>query len=117
MNVPPSIPLTEQEITLLQNVHQEFDEVLIEEEFGEGLSGARALLTLPSKGRLTTAYQVTKLGATPELRQEQANYEKYVKDFLPVYAARVGRNCEQGDLAGLNYVFVGGEALGAVMER
>jgi len=107
--------LTDQERTLLQHVHRNCRQVLVEKEFGGGYSGTRVLLTLPiaADGR-RTARKVTKLGAAIELRTELDKYERYVGPNLPFCVARVEgeRYYEHSDQAGLNYVFVGGGALG-----
>jgi len=111
--------LTAEDRALLQHVYRGFGQVLVENEFGGGYSGARVLLNLPvTPGGLSAARQVTKLGPAPELRRERDNYAQYVEAFLPFCVARVDRDryCEQGDLAGLNYVFVGGGALGQVRD-
>jgi hypothetical protein len=46
------------------------------------------------------------------LLRERDNYERYVKEYLPFCTAQVERYTEQDDQAGLNYIFVGGGALG-----
>jgi hypothetical protein len=115
--VGTDIELSEQERIILQHVHRGCKEVLVEKELRKGMSGARVLLILPiMKDGRRAARKVTKLDLALELRQEQANYERYVKDFLPFCAARVENYRQRGDLAGLNYTFVGGGALGKVVD-
>ena len=117
--VPPHIPLTAQDTVLIQHVHRGFGRVLVEKEFGGGYSGTRVFLTQPiTTGDLPAARKVTKLGPAEELRRERDRYEHYVEDFLPFSAARLekDRYCEQDGQAGLNYVFVGGGALGLAVD-
>lgn len=110
-----NILLTDRDRDILQHVHRNCGEVLIEKELGGGYSGAQILLTLPvaEDGR-RTARKVTKLGPALELRREREKFEQYVESNLPFCVARVEseRSYEHEDLAGLNYVFVGGGALG-----
>jgi hypothetical protein len=116
INVPADIALSEQERMLLQHVHRGCEEVLVEKEFSGGYSDARVLLTLPSVESGATARKVTKLGPTLEMRKEWENYKKCVEPFLPFSAARVEGYYEQNDQAGLNHVYVGGGALGEVVD-
>jgi hypothetical protein len=119
INAPPHIPLTVQDKALLRHVYRGFGQVLVEKEFGGGYGGARVLLALPvTTGDLPAARRVTKLGPASGLRRERDNYEQYVEDFLPFSAARVEREryYEQDGQAGLNYVFVGGGAMGQTMD-
>lgn len=119
ISAPPHISLTARDKALLQGVYQGFGQVLVEKEFGGGYGGARVLLVLPVTAHgMPAARKVTKLGSAPELRRERDNYEQYVEDFLPFCAARVEREryYEQDNQAGLNYFFVGGGALGQVLD-
>jgi hypothetical protein len=119
INVPPHIPLTAGDKALIQHVHRGFGQVLVEKEFGGGYSGTRVLLTKPiTTGDLPAARKVTKLGPATELRRERDRYECFVEDFLPFSAARLekDRYYEEDDQAGLNYMFVGGGALGQAMD-
>lgn len=113
IDLPSDIELSELEITLLQHVHRGYGEVLVENEFGGGYSGTRVLLVLPvnADGR-RSARKVTKLGPASELRRERDNYNKYVGDDLPHCVAQVREYCELDGQAALNYIFVGGGALG-----
>lgn len=116
------VSLKAPEENLLQHVFRGFGQVFVEKEFGGGYSGTRVLLTLPvipaSAGGFRAARKVTKLGPTLELYRERDNYAQYVQDFLPFCAARVegDKYYEHKNWAGLNYLFVGGEALGQVMD-
>jgi hypothetical protein len=69
--------------------------------------------TLPvaADGR-RAARKVTKIGPASVLRKERDNYERYVGRDLPFCVAQVKEYYEQADQAALNYVFVGGGALG-----
>jgi len=119
INVPPHIPLTAGDKALIQHVHRGFGQVLVEKEFGGGYSGTRVFLTQPiTTGDLPAARKVTKLGPAAELRRERDRYERFVEDFLPFSAARLekDRYYEQDGRAGLNYVFVGGGALGLAVD-
>jgi len=111
--------ITNEERALLQDVYRGFGRVLLEKELVGGYSGTRILMTLPvTDNGLSTARKITKLGTALELRQERDNYQQYVDDFLPFCVARVenGRYSEQNNRAGLNYIFVGGGALGKTID-
>lgn len=118
VSTPTRISLATQDKTLLQHVFRGYDKVLVEERFSGGYSGTKVLLTLPVKGGLNAARKVTKLGFTLELRRELENYEQYVKPFLPFCTAGIERDeyYEHNNRAGLNYYFVGGGALGQVID-
>lgn len=116
INVSPGISLTPQERTLLQHIFEGFSQVLVQKEFGGGYSGTRVLWTLPSAADGTpAAAKVTKLGWTLELRRERDNYQ-LVKNFLPFCVAPIVGYYEQVDQAALNYEWVGGGALGRVID-
>lgn len=111
--------MTSEERMLLQKIYRGFGRILVEKELGGGYSGTRVLLTLPvTDTGLSAARKITKLGTALELRQERDHYEQYVEDFLPFCVARVenGRYTEQNGRAGLNYIFVGGGALGQALD-
>ena len=113
--ITSNILLTDRERALLQHVHRNCREVLVEKEFGGGYSGARVLLALPiARDGRRAARKVTKLGTAAEMRRERDKYERYVGPNLPFCVARVEseRYSEQDDQASLNYIFVGGGALG-----
>jgi hypothetical protein len=115
----PLISLAAWEKNLLRHAYQDFDQVLVEKEFGGGYGGARVYLALPVAGQgVAATRKVTKLGPAHELRGERDNYEQYVEDFLPFCTARVEREryYERGNLAALNYVFVGGGTLGQAVD-
>lgn len=115
----PYIMLTEQEKTLLHQVHRTCKQVLIESEFGGGYSGARVLLALPIMADdRRVAPQVTKLGPAFDLRHERDNYKQYVGPSLPFCVARLESDSyyEQDNQAGLNYVFVGGGTMGRAID-
>ena len=116
ISASPHIPLTAQERVLLQYIHQGSSRVLVEKEFGGGYGGTRVLLTLPSTADGTpAARKVSKLGFALELHRERDNYQ-LVKAFLPFCVAPVEECYAQGDQAALNYIWVGGGALGQVMD-
>jgi hypothetical protein len=118
ISTPSRISLATRDKTLLQHVFRGYDKVLVEKAFSGGYSGTQVLLTLPVKGGLNAARKVTKLGFTLELRRERDKYERYVKPFLPFCTAGIEQDeyYEQDSRAGLNYYFVGGGALGQVMD-
>ena len=117
VNPSPQLPLTAQERILLQHVHRGSDQVIVEAEFGGGYSGTRVFLTLPiAVDGSRKARKVTKLGSALELRRERDTYAQFVENVLPFRAAQVKEYYEQEDRAGLNYIFVGGGALGQTMD-
>lgn len=112
-------PLTATETRLLQHVYRNFGRVLVEKAFTGGYSGTRVLLILPvTKDHRGAARKITKLGPALDLRRERDNFQEYVEDFLPFCVARVEteRYVVQDDQAGLNYIFVGGGALGRAID-
>ncbi|MCP4545489.1 MAG: phosphotransferase [bacterium] len=111
------IRLEKWEKGILQHIHRGCDRVIVESEFGGGYSGTRVLLTLPlTADGARMAHKVSKLGLALGLRRERNIYKQFVEDFLPFCAAQVREYVEQGERAGLNYVFVGGGALGQALD-
>ena len=107
------IPLTNDESASLQEVYPDYQQIVVEKEFGGGYSGTRVLLVLPvdRDGRRVARY-VTKLGPASELSRERNNYQRYAGRALPSCVAQVTDYSEHADRAALNYVFVGGGSVG-----
>jgi hypothetical protein len=108
--IDSNVPLSKLEETVLQHLHPNCEQVLVEAELGGGFSGAQVLLTVPKpkKDGPPKPRKVTKLGSALEMRRERDKYAQYVDDYLPFCAIRVEEDTyyEQEGVAGLNYVFV-----------
>ena len=108
-----NISLSALEIELLQNVHQDYKDILVEKEFGGGYSGTRVFLVLPIKSNGDrVARLVSKTGPVSGLLREKENYVKHVDSDLPHNATQVKGWHQHNDQAALNYAFTGGSALG-----
>src|SRR5688572_16359180 len=106
LSKPPQSDLTPLQVMLLQNVHRDYAEIMLEKEFGGGFSGTRVFLVLPIKpGGTRVARVATKIGPAEALRHERDNYQEHVADSLPFSVAQVREYYEQDGQAALNYVF------------
>src|SRR4051812_15836808 len=85
-----SIDLNELEKTLLQNIHSDYPQIIIEKEFAGGYSGTRVFLVLPINARgAGDARIVTKIGPAAELRREKDNYDNHIERSLPFTVTQV----------------------------
>jgi hypothetical protein len=110
---PLQLELSPLQVTLLQNVHRGYTEIILEKEFGGGFSHARVFLVVPIKtGGARAARLATKTGEAKDLRAERDKYQAHVAPDVPFNVAQVREYYEQEDQAALNYVFAGGQALG-----
>lgn len=111
-----AVPLTEQEKAILQHAHWHRKKILVENELSGGFSGARVFRIQPiSKDGYHLARVITKVGSVRKLSEEKDKYTQHVAASLPFCTARVdGANelYKLGDQTALNYMFVGGGALG-----
>lgn len=113
---PPNIDLSAMEQLLIQSVRPGFDAIIIEKEFLGGYSGTRVFLVLPIwPNGARAARIVTKIGPAMELSSERDKYQSIVAQDLPFTATQVRDYFEKDGQAALNYVFVGGDALGKVV--
>jgi hypothetical protein len=116
---PEGLKLTKQQRDILQHVYQDFRQVIVEAELVGGLGGACVLLVVPvAKDDRPAARRVVKLGYALELRRERNRYKQYVEPVLPMRVTQVEseRYYEQGDQAGLSYIFVGGSVFGDAVD-
>jgi hypothetical protein len=113
---PRQFKVSPLETALLQNVHRGSTEIILEKEFDGGYSGTRVFLILPMKPSGTgNAQVVTKVGSPELLRRERDNYQTHLAQALPFSTTQVRDYYEQDSLAALNYIFVGGDALGQTL--
>ncbi|MCB0171437.1 MAG: phosphotransferase, partial [Anaerolineae bacterium] len=101
------------QMTLLQRLYPDEQQVMVEREFGGGFGGTRVFLVRPidRRGR-HLARQIVKIGPTSSLKREQRNYLDYVKKSHPFVAAEVARFAEWQGVGGIIYNFVGDGRLG-----
>jgi hypothetical protein len=86
------IRLEAEETDLLRSLFTQSAQVVLENEFHSGYSGARTFLVRPIRADgCADALTIVKLGPSEAIRTEFANYEAFVKDRLPPVTARIQR--------------------------
>lgn len=99
-----------EESRLLQALFQRYARVVLESEFLSGYSGARTFLCRPVLPDGTAdAATIVKIGPREPVREEYANYERFVRDRLPPVTARIQHapvTLNGGALAALQYTCI-----------
>jgi excisionase family DNA binding protein len=128
---PPSMRHTSEEDELLRQLYAEnsshqsrrdardrsIKRVMIKEELPGGFSGNRVLVVIPvGRSNLKQATRVVKLGSRVMLETEHGNYVSFVEDYLLTAVASKKRFTVRGNMAAIEYFFVGGGLLGRVCD-
>jgi hypothetical protein len=116
INPHQGISLSVEECDLFRSLFTQYQQVVLENEFLSGYSGARTFLVRPIRpDGCADALTIVKIGPSPAIRQEFSNYETFVKDRLPPVTARIQRpplalssyrRASPGQRAAMQYTFI-----------